>query len=191
MISSLLKKTFDKYYSLPIAFWDSISRLGKLSIVNKESTIKKPSQVENQLSFLISGSGGILLWEKDSYICTDMVLCPDFLCDYLSFITRKATPYEVIIFEKSEVFSITYQELSGFLQRSDHGDKFWRYALEALYIDKHLQYIQSMTRTASEIYKLMQEYQPEIIQKIPQKYIASYLGITPQSLSRIRKKTKI
>lgn len=191
MIASLLKRAFDKYYSLPIEFWDSISRLGKLTIVKKETTIKKPFQVENQLSFLLNGSGGILLWEKDSYICTDMVLCSDFLCDYLSFITRKTTPYEVIIFEKSEVFSITYQELSGFLQRSDYGDKFWRYALEALYIDKHLQYIQSMTRTASEIYKLMQEYQPEIIQKIPQKYIASYLGITPQSLSRIRKETRI
>ncbi len=191
MIASHLKRNFDKYCSFPIEFWDSISGLGTLSIVKKESTIKKPFQVENQLSFLISGSGGILLWEKDSYVCTDMVIDSDFLCDYLSFITRKATPYEVITFETSEVFSITYQELTDFLQKSDYCDKFWRYAMEALYIDKHLQYIQSMTRTASEIYKLLQEYQPEIIQKIPQKYIASYLGITPQSLSRIRKETRI
>ncbi len=43
------------------------------------------------------------------------------------------------------------------------------------------------TLTAELRYKKMVEHQPEIIQHVPIQYIASYLGIKPQSLSRIRK----
>jgi hypothetical protein len=43
------------------------------------------------------------------------------------------------------------------------------------------------TLTAELRYKKLIDYQPEIIQHVPIQYIASYLGIKPQSLSRIRK----
>jgi CRP-like cAMP-binding protein len=188
MTANQLKRAFDKYYSFPFAFWDSILKQGTITTVEKETTIKKSFQVENYLYYLINGSGGILLWNKENYICTDMILSGEFMCDYLSFITRKETPYEVIIFEESEIFKISYDALITCLNENKFEDKFWRHAIEALYIDKHHQYIQSMVYTAADIYELILEHQPEIIQRIPQKYIASYLGITPQSLSRIRNK---
>lgn len=53
--------------------------------------------------------------------------------------------------------------------------------------DKQNQQIESMTLTAQERYLNMMKNNPELIQRISQKHIASYLGITPQSLSRIRK----
>lgn len=188
MTAKDLKTSFDKYVSLPIEFWESIVDLGEIITVERETAIKEPYQIENYLCFILKGSGGILLWNKNNFVCTDMVLDQDFLCDYLSFITRRETPYEVITFEKSSLFRISYASLSAFLNKSEYGDLFWRYSTEALYIDKHLQLIQLVTQTAENIYRLMIEHQPDIVQRIPQKYIASYLGITPQSLSRIRRK---
>ncbi len=187
MTSLLLKQAFDKYYTFPIEFWDSISYLGEVFVCDREIILKESHKKENYLYLIMEGSGGILLWNKSNFVCTDMVLERDFLCDYLSLITRKATPYEVRTFEKSKLFRISYSALNEFLLINDYGDKFWRYATNALYVDKHLQYIQTFTSTASDIYTLFQKYQPEIIKRIPLKYIASYLGITPQSLSRIRK----
>ena len=188
MTARELKSSFDKYHPFPIEFWETMFSLGEIITIEKETTIKKPDQTENYLNFIEEGSGGILLWKENNFVCTDLILNMDFLCDYFSFITRKETPYEVITFEGSTLFRISYTSLATFLNRSEYGDKFWRYATEALYIDKHLQFIQSVTNTAENIYKLMIRHQPEIVQRIPQKYIASYLGITPQSLSRIRKK---
>lgn len=187
MTANDLKSTFDKYHSFPIEFWESLFRLGDVITVEKETTLKPPYQTENHLYFLKEGSGGILLWNKSNFVCTDMIIDMDFFCDYLSFITRKETPYEVITYERSLLFRISYTSLTTFLNKSEYEDAFWRYSTEALYIDKHLQFIQSVTNTAENIYKLILQHQPEIVQRIPQKYIASYLGITPQSLSRIRK----
>lgn len=186
MIAEHLKAAFDKYYDLPVAFWQSVAQSGEVVTIGKETTIKSSNKVENYLYLIVKGCGGILLWNKNNFICTDMVLENDFLCDYLSFITREATPYEVLTFEESTLFRISHAALSEITTNSEYGDKFWRYATQALYIDKHHQYIQAFTSTAAEIYKLILAYQPDLINRIPQKYIASYLGVTPQSLSRIR-----
>jgi len=182
-----LKSTFDKYNSFPLEFWESISGLGDIVSVERETTLKEANKIENYLYFLLEGSGGILLWNKNNFVCTDMVLNNDFFCDYLSFITRKETPYEVITFEKSVLFRISYSALTTYLNTSENGDKFWRFSTQALYIDKHLQFIQTVTQSAENVYELLLQHQPEIVQRIPQKYIASFLGITPQSLSRIRR----
>lgn len=119
-----------------------------------------------------------------------MMLDRELACDYLSFITRQPTPYEVITFENSELFRISYDRFEAFTNESEYGDKIWRFATQALYVDKHYQQLQLLTLTATERYELMVRHQPFVIQRIPQKYIASYLGITPQSLSRLRKTGK-
>ncbi len=50
-----------------------------------------------------------------------------------------------------------------------------------------MQQIEILTKTAKQRYSEMLEKQPHILQRTPNKHIASYLGITPESLSRIRK----
>ena len=62
-------------------------------------------------------------------------------------------------------------------------------AAEGLFVHKQNQQIKMLTQTAKKRYLELQVTQPNILQRVPQKYIASYLGITPQSLSRIRAET--
>ena len=70
---------------------------------------------------------------------------------------------------------------------TEFGSKICRFAAEALFIDKQSKQIDFLTKSAKERYLELQSRCPEIILRTPQKYIASFLGITPQSLSRIRK----
>lgn len=190
MIEKLLKNSFDKYYEIPIEFWKTIAEKGLVKSYNKEEVIKEHDTSEKYLNFIIKGSCGILLWNKNNFVCTDIILENDFVCDYLSFLTNEPTPYEVITFEPSEIFQISRTNLISIADNNKFGDKFWRYANQVLYIEKNLQYLQVLKFTASETYKEIQKVQPEILNRIPQKYIASFLNITPQSLSRIRGITK-
>lgn len=189
-IGSRLKQSFDRYHAIAIPFWQEMAGLGEVIEVKPETSIKEPFKVEHHLNFILEGSGGILLWNNNQFVCTDLVLNDDFLCDYLSLLTQQATPYQVVTFEACALLRIPVQRLNRFLDKHPHGERFRRHAAEALYVDKHLQYIQSATASPSSIYSLIMSHQPEIIRRIPQKYIASFLGITPQSLSRIRKRLK-
>jgi len=187
LVAEKMKTAFDQYFTLPLLFWEAIANAGEIIQCESEFIVKKSHSTEKYMRFIIKGSGGILLWNKNNFVCTDMVLENDFLSDYFSLLTRQASPCEVITFEETTFFQINYNELIKITESSPWGDKFWRYATTALYVEKQGHYIQTVTQTATEVYRRIMTYEPGIIQRIPQKFIASYLGITPQSLSRIRK----
>lgn len=186
MVEKLLKQSFDPYYSLPLSDWNTIVSLGEIATFDSEQIIKKQDTREKYLDFIIKGSAGVLLWNKNNFICTDMFFAGDFVCDFLSFLTKQPTPYESITFERSELFRVSVTRFEAYLDQHKDGDKVWRYALTGLYVDKHYQQLQLLTYTATERYKLIMQHQSFALQQVPLKYIASYLGVTPQSLSRIR-----
>jgi CRP-like cAMP-binding protein len=66
-------------------------------------------------------------------------------------------------------------------------ERFFRLLLEANYIAMHQRINESLSASAEERYLAFLRRYPQLVRQIPQNQIASYLGITPQSLSRIRK----
>lgn len=103
----------------------------------------------------------------------------------MSFTLQKATPIEVRLFEDATVFRISHQNFQQTLISGNFGEKITRLVAEASFIDKQQQQIDLLTKTAKVRY-LEQLQIRKGIEKMPLKYLASYLGITPQSLSRIR-----
>lgn len=184
--SETIKSAFDPYFNVPIEAWNSFVELGEILSIEKEQIIKQNGKTEKYLYFLLSGSGGVLLWNKNNFVCIDLCYKNDFFGDYMSFLTAQVSPLEVILFEKSELFRISKLNFDKLSNDTDFGDKICRFASEGLFIHKQQQQIDILTKTAKERYIELQKRQPNIIQQTPQKYIASYLGITPQSLSRIR-----
>jgi CRP-like cAMP-binding protein len=70
-------------------------------------------------------------------------------------------------------------------------EKFFRVATQKAYAAITDRYIQSQAMSAEEKYLQLVKKSPTLFQRVPQHYIASYLGIKPQSLSRIRKKLAV
>ena len=68
------------------------------------------------------------------------------------------------------------------------GNKIGRHASEDLYLKKAKRELSLLNDTAEQRYLNLFTEQPHMLKHIPLKYIASYIGITPQALSRIRKR---
>jgi DNA-binding MarR family transcriptional regulator len=68
------------------------------------------------------------------------------------------------------------------------GNLFGRLAAESLFLEKSKRELSLLTNTPEQRYLNLFTEHPELIRKIPLKYIASYIGVTPQALSRIRKR---
>jgi CRP-like cAMP-binding protein len=185
--SIILKLAFDQYLEVPLKEWEPLARSGQIRTVKRETILKRADRTEENLNLIISGSVCILTWNEQNFICTDLLFDNEFGFDYLSFIIRKPTPYEVRTMEETELLTVSYADFEKFTIQSKYGDKIWRYATQALYVDKHYQQLQLLTMTATQRYKLAMKHQGNLMQRIPQKYIASYLGITQQSLSRMRR----
>lgn len=185
MVAQLLKEFFDPYIKLELQVWWNFEQLGEVIQCPKETILKPAGNVEKYMNFIMEGSGGNLIWKKNNFVCIDISFDRDFLNDYMSFTTRQPTPIEVRLFEDSTIFRISHQEFQKTFASGAKGEKVTRIAAEASYIHKQNQQIDLLTKTARERYLEMLKSNPNIT-RTPLKYLASYLGITPQSLSRIR-----
>lgn len=183
----LIKKIFDPYYEAPIEIWESFSTYLKRKTYKKNEIIKEPNKKENWLHIIIEGSAGIFLWKENYAICLDLCYENEFFGDYMSFLTQKPTEIFTQAIESTEILSISFSDLNKLYKNSSLGVNIARIAAESLFIQKQTQQIELLTLTAKERYLKLIERQPRIIQRTPQKHIASYLGITPESFSRIRK----
>jgi CRP-like cAMP-binding protein len=185
MIAKQLKKCFDSFLNLDIEIWENFEKYGDVRQLPKETILKEAHTTEKQLSIILEGSGGNLIWSKNNYVCIDLCFEMDFILDYMTFAIQQPTPIEVRLFEDSSIFSISYQNFQRVLAERENGEKITRLVTEGAFFDKQQQQIDLLTKSAKERYlELIQKN--KVTEKIPLMYVASYLGITPQSLSRIR-----
>jgi CRP-like cAMP-binding protein len=188
---TLVKKIFDPYFEAPLEIWESFAAFLKQRSYKKNEIIKESNVTERTLQIIIEGSAGIFLWKDDSTICLDLCYENDFFGDYMSFLTQQPTELYTQAIEATELLSISYTDLNKLYQSSEIGMIIGRVAAESLYIHKQTQQMDLLMLTAEERYLKLLERQPEVVRRTPQKHIASYLGITPESFSRIRKKVTL
>lgn len=181
-----LKKSFDTFYRAPIEAWLEFANLCESIEFQKDEIIKKENALERYFYFILKGSAGLFLWKENNFVCLDFAFENSFCGDYMSILTKNPTPLQVVTLENSEMLRITLKNLDT-ITSTAIGQIIMRISAESSFIDKQQQQIELLTKDAVDRYEILSGKFPDINQRIAQKHIASYLGITPQSLSRIRK----
>ncbi|MDE3143604.1 MAG: Crp/Fnr family transcriptional regulator [Bacteroidota bacterium] len=110
-----------------------------------------------------------------------------WVSDNYSFLTGLAASYTIDAMEDSELLLITHAAMEEMLFAIPKMEKYFRILFQNNIIAIQNRLVCSLTQTAEEKYKKMNDDYPNIIQRVPQHTIASFLGITPETLSRIRK----
>lgn len=107
--------------------------------------------------------------------------------DKTSFYSGTSARFSIQALEDSEIFRADKTKWEKALDEIPIFEKWYRVKTRKSYEATQQKIIDTQTESAEEKYKKLLKNSPEIVQRIPQHYIASYLGIKPQSLSRIKK----
>jgi CRP-like cAMP-binding protein len=107
--------------------------------------------------------------------------------DLRSYLTGEPATYNIDAVEESHLLLLDRESRERLLAAVPKMERFFRLLQEANYVATHRRISESLSKTAEERYLNFLKTYPLFVRRLPQKYIASYLGITPQSLSRIRK----
>jgi CRP-like cAMP-binding protein len=180
-----LKQSFDKYFEAPLEVWKGFTDLCDEVKFKKNETIKSTGQTEKNAYFILEGACGVFLWKENNFVCLDIVLENNFFADHMSLITEQPSPLETLALENTTALKITATNIAK-LKQSPFGNILFLLGAENSFVEKQQQQIDLLTKTAEQRYEELMCKNPELIQRIAQKHIASYLGITTQSLSRIR-----
>ncbi len=112
----------------------------------------------------------------------------DFVTSFHSFITRTPSLESLQTLEDSVLWSISHEALYTLYDKYPDIERLGRIACEKYYIRLEERYVNAQFRSATERYLQLLEQNPLFIQRIPLGYIASFLGISQETLSRIRSK---
>jgi len=110
-----------------------------------------------------------------------------WISDQYSVLTGEPSAYNIDALEDSEILLISHISFEGMLEKLPKMEKYFRILMQNSMIAMQRRLVASLSLTADEKYTRMINAYPNIIQRVPQHMIASYLGITPETLSRIRK----
>lgn len=107
--------------------------------------------------------------------------------DQYSFLTGEPSKYNIDALEDAELLLLTKQAEEQMLEKIPKMERFFRLLLQNHLIVTQGRLVSSLSNTAEEKYNQLVNACPTIPQRVPQHMLASYLGITPETLSRLRK----
>ncbi|MEM9363768.1 MAG: Crp/Fnr family transcriptional regulator [Bacteroidota bacterium] len=188
-IEKVLSKTFSNHFNLTGLDWSNLSPVVKLVKHKKNSVIRQADKIETNLYYILEGSTASILFKKDKLVCIDLCFKDEFSGDYQSLLTQQRSGLEIRAITDSVILSIPFDGLFKIYSQKPkiEMERIGRISAERLYILKNKEVIDLKTRSAKERYLTLLNQQPELLQKISLKYLAAYLGISAESLSRIRK----
>jgi CRP-like cAMP-binding protein len=110
-----------------------------------------------------------------------------WISDMYSSLTGTPATYNIDALEDSEVLLLDIALQEKLCTEMPAFERFFRLLLQGSFVAKERRITAALSLSAEEQYLSLLDTYPQIAQRVPQNQIASYLGITPQSLSRIRK----
>jgi len=110
-----------------------------------------------------------------------------WISDLNSFLSGSSSTHNIDALEDSDVLLLEREARDKLLETVPKIERFFRLLLESNYLATHKRINDSLAASAEERYLAFNETYPALVELVPQHHIASFLGITPQSLSRIRK----
>src|SRR5688500_12439497 len=148
----------------------------------------RESDVCNNLGFVSKGVFRYYIQQEGEDKTYNFASEGDFICNYESFIRQVPSAKHIQAIEKATVLSISMDNLGRFYSEIKEGNLFGRIHIENVYAETVRQLISQYTEIPELRYLKFLKQFPDLSQRLPQYYIASYVGVKPQSLSRIRKR---
>src|SRR5687768_17526610 len=156
--------------------------------IKKGEYLMQAGEVCNYVSYVNSGSLRVFMEVEHQEINKHFFFEHEYASDYASFLTRSPGRLNIKALEDSELMELSYDSVQMLYERFPVYQKYGRLIAVSLYIHVANRTQELLMKTPEEMYIKLLEDQSPIIARIPQQYIASYLGIQPESLSRIRKR---
>ena len=189
------KQTFDKFVSLDSTEWDYFKSKTTIHQYVKGDIIHHAGDINTYLYFINSGIVRVFVVDDDgndftwslSFNDNHNIINNIFLVDYDSFVNSTKSKLSFEVLETCELISIEQKDIQDLYNISKSGERFGRLMAENAYSQAHNLILDRLTKTATTRYKELLETTPYLLKKVPQYHIATLLGITPQSLSRIKK----
>lgn len=193
------KEFIQRYISVNILEWKIFTSKLSIKKFKKNETILYQGDVCKELYFINSGLVRAYILDENGKDFTWTIYFNDqnshvtnlFVVDYQSFLEQKPATIYIEALEDTELVCVSFKDVQFLYNNFKKWERFGRMMSEAAYSYLHKQTIERQCKSADERFLLFVQESPHLLEKVPQYHIATLLGITPQHLSRLKKRINI
>jgi CRP-like cAMP-binding protein len=183
-----LTDTMGRIVALSEAEKQFVQSVFKEKICRKGEFFLREGQVCKEVGFIKQGLVRYFINNEGEEMIYDFGKEGDFVCNYESFLDRSPSNKNIQFIEDTVLLSISYDNLQLFYREVSGGEKFGRIICEHIFVDAIRKITSLYAHEPAQRYLDFVQSYPDLQQRIPQYYISSFVGVKPQSLSRIRKR---
>lgn len=156
--------------------------------IPKDTILLRESTTDDKLRFLNKGIVREYYLDEAKERNINFYLQPNFITDFSSFMNTRRTRKNQATLTDVELFELDREPFLEMLNSYECAQNMMDEIFQRLLKAREQFEYNRMTKSPEELYRELRIYKPDWLQNIPQYHIASYLGITPETLSRIRRR---
>ena len=166
--------------------WKFCESMLRIKVVKKGELVYREGNVCNYVSFVNHGLARMyyMIDGREKIICFQNE--NSYISDYRSFLTREPSLSSTIAMEDLELVETSYEDLQLMYKVAPEANILGRLIAENLFITVNQMRADSIKHTIEQNYMKLIDEMPWLLQRVPQYMIASYLGVTPEALSRVK-----
>jgi CRP-like cAMP-binding protein len=165
-----------------------IRELFKPFKLNKNEFFLETNAHNDRIAFIGKGLVRYFVYKKDEESTLEFTKEGEFIAEYQSFTNRQKAIQSIQAIEDCELLVISYDDLQRIFKETKCGNILGRVVVEHRFNIMINQLLSLYMHSSEERYNYFVTHYSDLVQRIPQYLIASYVGVKPQSLSRIRKR---
>ena len=181
-------QTFMMQMQLDTAAWEAMRKKLVVRNYKKRELFVAEGKVSKEIAFIVQGSFRYFMTIDGMEVTTFFSFDNQWAGAYTSFISGKPSQVAIETMEDTEVLILHYNDLQYLYKHHPSAERFGRLMAEYLVGCLEERMYSLLLKTPEERYLKTLATNSLYFERVPQHYIASYLGVAPESLSRIRKR---
>lgn len=167
---------------------DELIALSEKTITLKRNEyLKVKGSIDTHIYFVESGSLRVFVFDHADEQIIRFGYMGDILVSLDSFLTEKPSDFIIQAIKKTKLSVVSKKRFMQFIQSTEQNRERWIQILEDLILQQMEREKDILTTSPKERYNRVLTRSPRLFQEIPNKYIANYLRMSPETLSRLKK----
>lgn len=176
-----------RYVDFSEAEAQQLAAITKATRFKKRQFLDQPGFVSNHRNYILQGAFRSYFIDDEGKDHTVQIAIEDwFVSDFYSYITRTPATLYVEALEDAVLLQMSYADVEGLCKDIHNLSEYFRITTEKAFAYSRMRALSNLSKSAEERYLEFAEMYPSIVRRVPQKIVASYLGMSPEFLSKIR-----
>lgn len=168
--------------------FDRVDLQLKKQKIARDEYLFRQGEVCQFAGFILKGCFRVFLLKNGKEITVDFFSENRPIADYESYFRKRPTPFYFQAIEPSELLILNPSCLDLLFEEPHHGQRLQRIFVETLFFRVRDKLLSLYADDPETRYLTLLETEPELVRRVPQYHLASYLGIEPESLSRLKRR---